>query len=57
MSPTTIKICLGLHVKCTTFLPDFNQFWIFSTTFTEICPVGDVQIHADRQTDGRTWHT
>jgi hypothetical protein len=51
------KIYLGLHVKCTILLPDFNQIlisqWIFIkspiSNFTEILPVGVALIPLDRQ--------
>jgi hypothetical protein len=63
MSPTTITIYLGFHVKCTTFFPDFNHIWIFSTFIPksheyqlsqkfgqwETCGY----MRADTQTDGR----
>ena len=53
-------MCIGLRVKCSLFLPDFNKNSIFSTdfsrslqilNFTKICPVGTELFHADRQTD------
>ena len=51
---------LGLHVKCLTVLPTFNQTWIFLidfhesppiSNFMEIYPVGTMCIHVQR-TDG-----
>jgi hypothetical protein len=27
------KECLGLHVKCPKFLPEFDQIWSFSADF------------------------
>jgi hypothetical protein len=51
---------LCLRVKCPIGLADFNQIWNFSTDFqyktpiykvTDIFPVGDTLIIADRQTD------
>jgi hypothetical protein len=53
-SPTTTHT--GLHVRCPTFLSDFNQIWSFSTHFQEalipnfakISPVGTMFIHVDR---------
>jgi len=55
------KTYLGLHVKCPTFLSDFNQTLIQAnmdflerfvwkspiSNFMEICPVGAMLIHVD----------
>jgi len=53
---------IGLHVKYTLLLLDFNETWISSTDFREILksnfmkirPVGAELLHADRQTDRQT---
>jgi hypothetical protein len=52
-------MCIGLDVKCTLFLLDFDGTSIFSAVFRKIlkqnfikiCPVGDELYHADRRTD------
>lgn len=60
---------LGLHVKCPTFLPDFNQTWIQAnmdfhkrfvwkspiSNFMVICPLGAMLMHVDRQTCWSWW--
>jgi len=46
---TSTKTYLGVHVKCPTFWPDFNQIWIYSTDIRSV----DVTLtHADIRTDG-----
>jgi hypothetical protein len=49
---------IGLHVKYPLLLSDFNETWIFSADFRQICKyqtmkirsVGAELFHADRQT-------
>jgi hypothetical protein len=55
---------LALHVKCPPFLPDFNQTWFQTnmdfherfvwtspiSNFMEVCPLGAMLIHVERQT-------
>ena len=45
------KTYLGVHVKCSHLLTDFNRTWIFSTDvyIKEIRPMGAALIHADRR--------
>jgi len=45
---TSNKTYLGLHVKCLTFWPDFNQIWIY---LTDIHSIEVILTHADIRTD------
>ena len=56
-------MCIGFHVKCPLFLPDFTDSWIFSTysgenTWTKnlmkIRPAEAELFNAERRTDGLT---
>jgi hypothetical protein len=38
--------CLGSHVKCPTFLPDFNQTWTSLTDFNNVAISNFTQIQA-----------
>jgi hypothetical protein len=60
LAVTIRRKCLGLHVNCPIFLPDFNHLrWIFEQVFyespvsnlTEILSVGSALIRADRRTN------
>jgi hypothetical protein len=63
MSEILLKMYIGLHVKYTLFLSDFNYTWIFSIDFQKsstvkfhfkkIRPVGAELFHEDGPTDGR----
>ena len=59
-----IRMYIGLHVKYSLFLWDFNETWVFSTdfrkknlqipNFMKIRPVGTELFHSDGRMDGRT---
>jgi hypothetical protein len=50
---------IGLHVKYSLFLPDFNETWIFFDSFSKNCQISNLmEIYPMRaelyQADGRT---
>jgi hypothetical protein len=49
------ETCLGLHVKCSIFLPDYNQIWIFiKSSISRVTEVRQKELRWYLRTDGQT---